>query len=88
MELFSLLIVIICIYAMYHFRKSASRIGNYVESQVKMNTTEAATDFEERTLVVQQRLEALDAAHPERIRFADIDSLFESKMKPQGKGKK
>lgn len=89
MELFSLLVVIIVIYAMYHFRKSAARIGTYVEDQVTMNTREASTDFEERTLVVQQRIEALDEAHPNRVRFADIDSLFVSqKNTPASKSKK
>lgn len=78
MELFSLLVVIICIAGLIFWRRAINRVATYTEDMVKMGTREASTDFEERTLIVQQRLEALDKEHPNRTRFADLDSLFES----------
>lgn len=90
MELFGLLTLVLVVAALIFFRKPINRTANYMEGMVIMNTSEAATDFEERTLVVQQRLDALDEAHPNRVRFADIDTLFASKAKTvePAKGKK
>lgn len=74
MELFGLLTIIIVVAAMVFFRRWITRVADYSEEMLIVNTKEGSLDLTERANVIANRLEEIG---PVRVR--DLDDLFASK---------